>query len=186
MSASQVSVGTSSSSKAATASRQAATDTLGRRRAPRKEAMAKSIARAPSALASRGPSRFRSLGKSANSGVAALAVNRPIPLIARPTSATNDARSPPLISLPAVADVQMWPSELRVRFAKTRYRVLYQRSGNLMVLLHAFEKNTGAVPASDRKKAETRMDDFRARMDTRPRRPPRAAGRDALPGSRDG
>lgn len=34
--------------------------------------------------------------------------------------------------------------ELRVRFANTRYRVLYQRSRNLIVLLHAFEKNTGA------------------------------------------
>ncbi len=74
--------------------------------------------------------------------------------------------------------------ELRVRFAKTRYRVLYQRSGNLMVLLHAFEKNTGAVPASDRRKAETRMADFGARMNAKRRQPPRAAGRDAPPGSR--
>lgn len=29
--------------------------------------------------------------------------------------------------------------ELRIRFANTRYRILYQRSGNLMVLLHAPE-----------------------------------------------
>jgi phage-related protein len=40
--------------------------------------------------------------------------------------------------------------ELRIRFANTRYRILYQRSGNLIVLLHAFEKNTGAVPASEK------------------------------------
>ena len=39
--------------------------------------------------------------------------------------------------------------ELRVRFANTRYRLLYQRSGNLLVLLHGLEKHTGAVPAAD-------------------------------------
>lgn len=76
--------------------------------------------------------------------------------------------------------------ELRVRFARTRYRLLYQRSGNLVVLLHAFEKNTGAVPARDREMAKRRMVDFRARMDAERRRPPRAAGRDAPPKSRRG
>lgn len=74
--------------------------------------------------------------------------------------------------------------ELRVRFAKTRYRVLYQRSRNLMVLLHVFEKNTGAVMAKDKRTAETRMADFEARMNASPRRHPRAAGRDAPPGTR--
>ncbi|HVX46837.1 MAG TPA: type II toxin-antitoxin system RelE/ParE family toxin [Mycobacteriales bacterium] len=73
--------------------------------------------------------------------------------------------------------------ELRVRFARTRYRVLYQRSGNLYVLLHAFEKHTGAVPRSDKDLAKRRMADFRKRMDAEPRRPPRAAGGDA-PGGR--
>jgi phage-related protein len=37
--------------------------------------------------------------------------------------------------------------ELRVRFAQTRYRLLYQRSGNLVVLLHGIEKNMGRDPA---------------------------------------
>jgi phage-related protein len=69
--------------------------------------------------------------------------------------------------------------ELRVRFARTRYRVLYQRSGNLVVLLHGFEKKTGAVPAGEPAKAQQRFADFQARMDATPRRPPRAAGRDA-------
>jgi phage-related protein len=73
--------------------------------------------------------------------------------------------------------------ELRVRFARTRYRVLYQRSGNLFVLLHAFEKHTGAVPTADKELAKRRMADFKRRMDAAPRRPPRAAGDDA-PGSR--
>jgi len=74
--------------------------------------------------------------------------------------------------------------ELRVRFARTRYRVLYQRSGNLIVLLHIFEKNTGAISARHQRTAEARMADFRARMDASPRRPPRAAGGDAPPGRR--
>jgi phage-related protein len=74
--------------------------------------------------------------------------------------------------------------ELRIRFANTRYRILYQRSGNLIILLHAFEKNTGAVPASDKALAQRRMADFKRRMDAKPRKPPRAAGKDALPSSR--
>lgn len=74
--------------------------------------------------------------------------------------------------------------ELRVRFGRTRYRLLYQRSDNLIVLLHLFEKNTGAVPARDVEKAKKRMADFQARMNASRRRPPRAAGRDAPPKSR--
>lgn len=68
----------------------------------------------------------------------------------------------------------------------TRYRLLYQRSGNLVVLLHAFETNTGAVLARDRDAAKRRMADFRTRMDAERRRPPRAAGRDAPPKPRRG
>ena len=74
--------------------------------------------------------------------------------------------------------------ELRIRFANTRYRVLYQRSDNLVVLLHAFEKNTGAVPEADKRVAQRRMDDFKARMDAGRRVPPRAAGQDAPAWSR--
>jgi len=69
--------------------------------------------------------------------------------------------------------------ELRVRFGGTRYRVLYQRSGNLFLLLHAFAKKTGAVPAGEKAVAHRRMADFRRRMDAQPRVPPRAVGRDA-------
>ena len=71
--------------------------------------------------------------------------------------------------------------ELRVRFANTRYRILYQRSDNLMVLLHAIEKHTGAVPTADVELAKRRMTDFKRRMDASRGRPPRAAGRDAPP-----
>jgi phage-related protein len=71
--------------------------------------------------------------------------------------------------------------ELRIRFAKTRYRILYQRSGNLIVLLAALEKNTDSVPRSQITVAKRRMADFRSRMDAEPRTPPRAAGRDVPP-----
>ena len=39
--------------------------------------------------------------------------------------------------------------ELRVRFADRRYRILYQRSGSLLVLLHASETTTGSIAHSD-------------------------------------
>jgi len=71
--------------------------------------------------------------------------------------------------------------ELRVRFAKSRYRILYQRSGNLIVLLHIFEKNTGQIPAKEKRIAQQRFEDFKRRMDASPRVPPRAAGRDSPP-----
>lgn len=71
--------------------------------------------------------------------------------------------------------------ELRVRFANTRYRLLYQRSGSLFVLLHAFEKNTGAVPSAEKALAMRRIADFKRRMNAEPRVPPRAAGKDAPP-----
>jgi phage-related protein len=95
----------------------------------------------------------------------------------------RDRRDPPP-EFPATSQIEGELRELRVRFARTRYRVLYQRPRNLMVLLHAFEKNTGSVPAGDRQTAEKRMADFQARMDASPRRRPRAAGHDAPPGSR--
>jgi len=70
--------------------------------------------------------------------------------------------------------------ELRVRFARSRYRILYQRSENLYVLLH---EHTGAVSRADKELAKRRMVDFKSGMDADPRRSPRPAGGDA-PGSR--
>lgn len=86
--------------------------------------------------------------------------------------------SPPP-EFPITSQVRGELRELRVRFGRTRYRVLYQRSGSLIVLLQAFAKKTGAVPVSDQVLAQRRMADFRHRMNTTPRVPPRAAGRDA-------
>jgi len=82
---------------------------------------------------------------------------------------------------PITSQIEGGLRELRVRFAKTRYRLLYQRSGNLVVLLQALEKNTGAIPTRDKKVAQRRFKDFQQRMEAQPRKPPRAAGHDAPP-----
>lgn len=95
----------------------------------------------------------------------------------------NDASAPPP-EHPISSQVDGELRELRVRFGKTRYRILYRRSGLLVVLLHIFEKNTDKLPARDRELAIRRFTEFKARMGAEPRRPPRAAGRDAPPGSR--
>lgn len=85
---------------------------------------------------------------------------------------------------PITSQIEGELRELRVRFGDTRYRILYQRSANLVVLLHAIEKHTGAVPKKDIETAKARMADFTRRMDARKRVPPRAAGRDAPPKAR--
>jgi len=97
---------------------------------------------------------------------------------------SGQAQDSPPPEFPISSQIEGGLRELRVRFASTRYRILYQRSGNLIVLLHAFEKNTGAVPASEIAVAKRRMADFKRRMNAKPRKPPRAAGRDAPSSSR--
>lgn len=69
--------------------------------------------------------------------------------------------------------------ELRCHYGNTLYRILYQRSDNLFVLLHIFEKRSGAISEPDKQIARDRWADFKRRMDQTPRRPPRAAGHDA-------
>ena len=50
-------------------------------------------------------------------------------------------------AFPITSQIEGELRELRVRFANTRYRILYQRSENLVVLLHALEKDIGASPS---------------------------------------
>jgi phage-related protein len=88
------------------------------------------------------------------------------------------ANSPPP-EFPVTSQIDGELRELRIRVGRLRYRVLYQRSGNLVVLLHAFAKKTGPVPVGEKTLAQRRMADFRRRMNAKPRVPPRAAGRDA-------
>lgn len=87
---------------------------------------------------------------------------------------------------PITSQIEGELRELRVRFGNTRYRVLYQRSENLVVLLHVIDKDTGAVPRSAVELAKRRMADFKRRMDAERRVPPRAAGHDVPPRSRRG
>lgn len=69
--------------------------------------------------------------------------------------------------------------ELRCHYGKTLYRILYAPSGSLFVLLHIFRKDTQKIPRSEITVALNRWSDFQHRMNSAPRRPPRAAGHDA-------
>jgi phage-related protein len=91
---------------------------------------------------------------------------------------TRIANDPPL-PFPHSSQVDGLLRELRCHYGRDLYQILYQRSGNLLVLLHALEKRTGSLPRADIDIAKKRFDDFRERMERQPRRPPRPAGRDA-------
>jgi phage-related protein len=96
----------------------------------------------------------------------------------------NKDASAPRPEHPISSQVDGELRELRIPFAKTRYRILYRRSRPLVVLLHIFEKETEKLPPREREIAVKRFADFKARMDAEPRRRPRAAGRDAPPRTR--
>lgn len=88
-------------------------------------------------------------------------------------------RGDPPPEFPITSQIEGGLRELRIRFANTRYRLLYRRSDNLVILLHALEKNTRVIPPDDVRIARERFIDFKARMDAEPRARPRAAGHDA-------
>jgi phage-related protein len=85
----------------------------------------------------------------------------------------------PPLAFPHSSQIEGELSELRCHYGRRLVRVLYRRSGNLFVLLHAFEKRSRLVSEEDKAVARARWGDFQARMDAQPRRPPRAAGHDA-------
>ncbi len=85
----------------------------------------------------------------------------------------------PHLPFPHSSQVEGELRELRCHMGSEHYRVLYRRSERLIVLLHAFRKTTGKLPSAEIKIAQKRWEDFKARMDAQPRRPPRAAGHDA-------
>lgn len=87
--------------------------------------------------------------------------------------------SAPPLPFPHSSQVNGALRELRCHCGPELYRVLYRRSGNLIVLLHMLRKDTGKLAASDVATAEARWTDFKERMDAERRKPPRAAGRDA-------
>ncbi len=85
----------------------------------------------------------------------------------------------PHLPFPHSSQVDGELRELRCHHGRQLFRILYRRSGSLLVLLHVFSKRTAKIPASEIKVANERWDDFKKRMDANPRRPPRAAGHDA-------
>jgi len=87
--------------------------------------------------------------------------------------------SNPHLPFPHSSQVEGELRELRCHYGRGLYRILFRRSRNLIVLLHIFRKDRGKIPQAEIEVAKTRWRDFRARMDTPRRRPPRAAGPDA-------
>ncbi len=85
----------------------------------------------------------------------------------------------PHLPYPHSSQIEGELRELRCHYGRELYRILYRRSGNLVVLLHAFRKNRGAVGEADTQIARDRWHDFKLRMDESQRTPPRAAGHDA-------
>ena len=85
----------------------------------------------------------------------------------------------PHLPFPHSSQVKGELRELRCHMGSEHYRVLYRRSKRLIVLLHVFPKKSGKLLQAEIKIAQELWADFKARMDAHPRKPPRAAGRDA-------
>lgn len=85
----------------------------------------------------------------------------------------------PHLPFPHSSQIRGELRELRCHYGRELFRVLYRRSRNLIILLHIFRKDTGAIPESEIRIAEERWADFHARMNVERRRRPRAAGHDA-------
>ena len=90
----------------------------------------------------------------------------------------QESDEPPLPQ-PWTSQIEGELREFRAHYGEEHYRVLYRRSGNLLVLLHMIRKTTSGVPKRDIAIAKERWIDFKRRMDAARRRPPRAAGHDA-------
>lgn len=76
------------------------------------------------------------------------------------------AEQGPTLPFPYSSQVRGKLRELRTRYGKERYRVLYFGApGRAFVLLHAVEKSTEKLPARDIKIAEARMQKHLKRRD---------------------
>lgn len=85
----------------------------------------------------------------------------------------------PELPFPSCSHVRGDIWELRPDGGRTHYRILYFRTRNVFVLLHAFLKPGGSIAEREIRLAEDRMADIRARMDASPRWRPRPIGSDA-------
>jgi phage-related protein len=85
----------------------------------------------------------------------------------------------PALPFPSSSHVRDEIWELRPDGGKTHYRVLYFRTNNVFVLLHAFIKPGAAIAEREIRIAEDRMVDVQERMNANPRWRPRPIGSDA-------
>ena len=85
----------------------------------------------------------------------------------------------PPLPFPHSSQVEGELRELRCHYGNRLFRVLYRRSDQLFVLLHVLEKRSRAVPEGEIAIAQERWEDFKQRMNAKPRKRPRAAGHDA-------
>jgi phage-related protein len=111
--------------------------------------------------------------------IAALDVKRRAALLRQLDRLNDLSDAVPHLPFPHSSQVEGELRELRCHFGSEHYRVLYRRSERLLILLHAFPKRTGKLSPAEIKVALDRWEDFKVRMEARPRKPPRAAGRDA-------
>jgi phage-related protein len=87
----------------------------------------------------------------------------------------------PPLAFPHSSQLRGALRELRCHYGNRLYRILYQRSDNLFVLLHMIRKDRGDILEQDIAIAQQRFADSKERMAADPRVPPRAAGHDAPP-----
>jgi phage-related protein len=87
----------------------------------------------------------------------------------------------PHLAFPHSSQIEGELRELRCHYGRSLYRILYRRSRQFVVLLHAFAKHGEAVPEGEKQIARQRWDDFRRRLETQPRRPPGPIGKKAPP-----
>jgi phage-related protein len=85
----------------------------------------------------------------------------------------------PHVTFPHSSQIEGDLRELRCHYGRTLFRILYRRSRQFVILLHAFEKHSGPVPEEEKKIARDRWDDFRQRMDAKLRRRPGPIGKKA-------
>jgi phage-related protein len=61
----------------------------------------------------------------------------------------------PHLPFPHTSQVEGELRELRAHYGREHYRVLYRRSGRLIVLLHMFEKRSGKIPEGEKRIARS-------------------------------
>lgn len=85
----------------------------------------------------------------------------------------------PVLGFPSTSQVDGELRELRPDVGNTHYRLLYRRTGNVFVLLHAFVKPGRRIAQGEIDLAQRRWADLVARLNEDPRTGPRPIGSDA-------